>query len=51
MAINKNYNLNYDEEYEVDRKNIRYIRNDNNRNNYSVPKIMKPINDVERLVR
>ena len=51
MAINKNYNLNYDEEYEVDRKNIRYIRNDNNRNNYSVPKIMKLINDVERFVR
>ena len=51
MAINKNYNRNYDEEYEVDRRNIRYIRNDNNRNNYSVPKIMKPINDVQRLVR
>ena len=50
MAINKNYNRNYDEEYEVDRRNIRYIRN-NNRNNYSVPKIMKPINDVQRLVR
>ena len=50
LAMNKNYN--YDDEYEVDSRNIRYVRDNNNyRNNYSVPKIMKPINDVQRLLR
>ena len=49
LAMNTNYNNN---EYEVDRRDI---RNNNrmreNRGNYSVPKIMRPISDVQRLVR
>ena len=53
LAMNRNYN--YDDEFEVDRRDVRNMRrrnnNYNNRNNYSVPKIMRPINDVQRLVR
>ena len=49
LAMNKNYN--YDDEYEVDRRKVRNMRRYNKRNNYSVPKIMRPINDVQKLVR
>ena len=50
LVMNKNYN--YDDEYEVDKRDIRYVRDNNNyRNNYSVPKIMKPISEVQRLLR
>ena len=50
LVMNRNYND--DEEYEVpERRKLRNIRNNNRRDNYSVPKIMRPINDVKRLVR
>ena len=49
LAMNTYYNNN--NEYEVDN---RYIRDNNNireNRNYSVPKIMRPINEVQRLIR
>ena len=49
LAMNKNYN--HQDEYEVDRRNVRNMRRYTNRDNYSVPKIMRPISDVQRLVR
>ena len=55
LTMNRNYDYNDDEEYEVtdirNRRNRRYRRNNNRKDNYSVPKVMRPINDVRRLVR
>ena len=49
LAMNTNYNNN--NEYEVDNRNIRNNNNTRENRNYSVPKIMRPINEVQRLVR
>ena len=50
--MNRNYYSNNESfEYEYDNENPNNRRINRNRENYSQPKIMKPINEVQRMLR
>ena len=51
QTLAMNMNNNYEDEYEIDRRNVRNVRRYNNRNNYSVPKTMRPINYSKNFVK